>query len=55
LALAVTSGYGVGGLKAAMDLNGYRGGHVRAPLRPASAQAREHLKRLIDELPANAG
>ncbi len=50
LAIAVTGGYGVGGLKAAMDLNGYRGCDVRAPLRPAPAQAREHLRALIDEL-----
>lgn len=50
LAQAVTSGYGVAGLKAAMDLAGYRGGDVRGPLRPAPPQAREHLGRLLEEL-----
>lgn len=50
LAQAVTGLYGVAGLKAAMDMAGYRGGDVRAPLRPAAPQAREHLRRLMDEL-----
>ena len=33
LAAAVTTKYGIGGLKAALDFAGYRGGAVRAPLR----------------------
>ena len=41
LASAVTTKYGIGGLKAALDLAGYRGGAVRAPLRsPDEACAR---------------
>jgi 4-hydroxy-2-oxoglutarate aldolase len=36
LARAVTAAHGVAGLKAAMTLAGYRGGHPRAPLAPAS-------------------
>lgn len=49
LAQAVTSGYGVPGLKAAMDMAGYVGGEVRGPLRPTTAQAREHLATLLKE------
>ena len=49
LAQAVTSGYGVAGLKAAMDMSGYVGGEVRGPLRPATAQAREHLAKLLKD------
>ncbi len=49
LAQAVTSGYGVPGLKAAMDMAGYVGGDVRGPLRPAKPEAREHLARLLKE------
>ncbi len=49
LAQAVTSGYGVPGLKAAMDMAGYVGGDVRGPLRPATPQAREHLAKLLKE------
>jgi 4-hydroxy-2-oxoglutarate aldolase len=44
LARMVTSGYGVPGLKAALDLAGYKGGDPRAPLAPASAEAREQLR-----------
>jgi 4-hydroxy-2-oxoglutarate aldolase len=33
LAAAVTTRFGIGGLKAALDLAGYHGGAVRAPLR----------------------
>jgi 4-hydroxy-2-oxoglutarate aldolase len=33
---AVTTKYGVAGLKAAMDLMGYFGGHPRLPLEPLS-------------------
>ena len=50
LALAVTKRYGIGGLKAAMEMLGYAGGgRVRAPLRQASAEARQELARLIRE------
>jgi 4-hydroxy-2-oxoglutarate aldolase len=43
LARLVTSGFGVPGLKAALDLAGYRGGDPRAPLAPATAEAREQI------------
>ena len=50
LAKLVTTGFGVPGLKAAMDLAGYVGGHPRAPLLPAPpeaiAQLRSELQRL---------
>jgi 4-hydroxy-2-oxoglutarate aldolase len=44
LARMVTTGYGVPGLKAALDLAGYKGGDPRAPLAPASAEAREQMR-----------
>ena len=43
LARAVTAAHGVAGLKAAMTLAGYRGGHPRAPLAPASPATVEAL------------
>lgn len=50
LAKMVTTGFGVPGLKAAMDLAGYIGGEPRAPLLPAPpdavAQLRSELTRL---------
>jgi 4-hydroxy-2-oxoglutarate aldolase len=49
-ARAVTSTYGPGGLKAAMDLAGYAGGKPRAPLPPATPQAVETIKALLAEL-----
>ena len=50
LANAVTGGYGIAGLKAAMDIAGYVGGQVRRPLRPAKPEARDVLQRLFEEL-----
>lgn len=50
LANAVTGGYGIAGLKVAMEIAGYAGGEVRQPLRPAKAEAREVLRRLLEEL-----
>jgi 4-hydroxy-2-oxoglutarate aldolase len=47
LAVAVTATYGMGGLKAAVDLAGLRGGHVRAPLLPLPPAAREEIGRLV--------
>lgn len=49
LALAVTKRYGIGGLKAALDMLGYAGGHVRAPLQDASEEARREIARLLVE------
>ena len=50
LANAVTAGYGIAGLKVAMEIAGYAGGEVRRPLRPAKPEARETLQRLYEEL-----
>lgn len=49
LALAVTKRYGIGGLKAALDLIGYNGGYVRAPLQDANEEARRDIARLLEE------
>ena len=48
LAEAVTTRFGIGGLKAALDLTGYRGGFVRAPLKAPQEAAREEIARLIN-------
>lgn len=48
LATAVTTKYGIGGLKAALDMNGYVGGSVRAPLQSPNESARTEIKRLLD-------
>jgi 4-hydroxy-2-oxoglutarate aldolase len=47
LATAVTTTYGVPGLKLAMDLAGLKGGSPRRPLMPAPAAAREELQKLL--------
>jgi len=49
LAAAVTTKYGIGGLKAALDLCGYRGGRVRAPLRAPDDAARDEISRWLNE------
>jgi 4-hydroxy-2-oxoglutarate aldolase len=43
LAVAVTAGHGVAGLKAAMDAAGFRGGAVRSPLLPVGEAVRREL------------
>jgi 4-hydroxy-2-oxoglutarate aldolase len=48
LAHAVTTKYGIGGLKAALDMVGYVGGAVRAPLRPANEEARREIANLLE-------
>jgi 4-hydroxy-2-oxoglutarate aldolase len=50
LASAVTTKYGIGGLKAALDLAGYRGGAVRAPLRAPDDAARAEIAGLVDRI-----
>jgi 4-hydroxy-2-oxoglutarate aldolase len=45
-ARAVTALYGIGGLKVALDLRGYRGGSVRAPLEAPSENARREIEKL---------
>jgi len=44
LARLVTSGFGVPGLKAALDVAGYKGGKPRAPLAPATPEAQEQIR-----------
>lgn len=43
LAAAVTTRFGIGGLKSALDFAGYRGGSVRAPLRSPDDAARQEI------------
>jgi len=50
LAAAVTTKYGIGGLKAALDFAGYRGGAVRAPLRSPDEAARAEIKTVLDRI-----
>jgi len=47
LAKAVTTKYGIGGLKMAMDLAGYFGGNPRSPLKRPGREVEEELKRLL--------
>lgn len=47
LAKAVTTKYGIGGLKVAMDLAGYFGGNPRLPLKRPGKEVEEELKRLL--------
>ena len=49
LARAVTTTYGIGGLKAALDLAGYVGGVVRAPLRRPGEDAVAEIRTLLSE------
>ncbi len=44
---AVTSTYGIAGLKAAMDMVGYFGGKPRSPLMPLDETARRALERIL--------
>jgi dihydrodipicolinate synthase/N-acetylneuraminate lyase len=52
LARAVTRTYGIGGLKTAMEMAGFIGGSVRAPLQrpsePAVAELAQMLKQATD-------
>ena len=47
---AVSGKHGVAGVKAAMDLAGYRGGDPRRPLRPLTDQQRETMRSKLQEL-----
>ncbi len=49
LARAVTKTYGIGGLKAAMEMTGFTGGAVRAPLQRPSEVARNEIAELLRE------
>jgi len=50
LAKAVTTKYGIGGLKMAMDLSGYFGGDPRSPLKRPGKEIQEELKRRLLQL-----
>jgi 4-hydroxy-2-oxoglutarate aldolase len=49
LARAVTKTYGIGGLKAALEIVGFVGGPVRAPLQRPSESARKEIAELLRE------
>ena len=49
-AAAVTTRFGIGGLKAALDLAGYKGGGVRAPLQSPTKVQQDEILQLLDEL-----
>ncbi|MDR1979918.1 MAG: dihydrodipicolinate synthase family protein [Synergistaceae bacterium] len=46
----VTSRYGIGGMKAAMDLAGFFGGLPRPPLQPANDAARADIRAQVEKL-----
>ncbi len=48
LATAVTTRFGIGGLKAALDFAGYQGGAVRAPLQSPEESARNEIATLLE-------
>jgi 4-hydroxy-2-oxoglutarate aldolase len=54
LAAAVTTGYGVAGLKAAMALAGYRPGEPRRPLAPLGDDDRRRMRELFETLSTRA-
>ena len=49
LARAVTTGFGIAGLKAAMDLSGLQGGDPRPPLGPLPSDAIEKIRSLLND------
>lgn len=49
VARAVTTQFGVPGLKAAMDMLGYNGGYPRLPLLPLGADQRVELEQILQE------
>ena len=53
LAAAVTTRFSIGGLKAALDLAGYRGGSVRAPLQPPDGTAHAEIATLLETAKAS--
>ena len=49
LAAAVTTRFGIGGLKAALEMIGYSGGVARAPLRMPNADASKEIQHCLDD------
>jgi len=45
---AVTAGFGVSGLKAAMDMVGFFGGNPRKPMQPLEADEHEELRQILE-------
>jgi 4-hydroxy-2-oxoglutarate aldolase len=54
-AAAVTTRFGIGGLKAALDLAGYIGGTVRTPLQSPNERQRAEIYELLNEVKARMG
>ena len=54
LATAVTTKFGIGGLKAALDLAGFQGGRVRAPLPSPDESARRKIATLLEAVVVSA-
>lgn len=52
LGVAITATHGVAGLKAAVDLSGRRGGHVRGPLLPLGPSAVDEIRGLLERAEA---
>lgn len=46
---AITTRYGISGLKYAMDLLGYQGGEVRSPLLPTKPEEQEKIRKILTE------
>jgi len=46
--VAVTATYGIPGLKTALDILGYAGGQPRSPLLPASPEAVEEIRKILE-------
>ena len=49
LTRGVSGRYGISGLKAALDMLGYAGGHVCAPLSDASEEARREIRAVLEK------
>ncbi|MBN1102250.1 MAG: dihydrodipicolinate synthase family protein [Deltaproteobacteria bacterium] len=45
----IVGGFGVPGIKCALDLLGYAGGEPRPPLMPVTAEARETIRKVLDQ------
>jgi len=45
----IVGGYGVPGIKCAMEMLGYAGGDPRPPLRPVNREARDSIRRVLKE------
>lgn len=55
LARAVTTRFGIGGLKVALDAAGFSGGQVRAPLSMPNEEARREIEQLVAEFADEEG